>query len=344
MAMDELDQTTTINLTTDPEIQPKGFAATELVNCETCTRPNPPTRSACLYCGAPLVNTAKAAEEVPPEAVGSEMPSLPGQGAYVVLIPDASNPIEQSAVNLLASWSQVKATELQNALRADGPLPLRLATTEAEAKTVSDQVGSLGLRAVIVPESEMAAAQSFRKIRALEISDEALTGLSITSGDTFTTEWTKIVLVIAGRLITTESEATEKKKGGGESAPQREVAIDEPVIDIWVRSGAVWRIFVNSFDFSCLGKSKTLTAFENAKALLEIFRERASQAQVNESYGRARVILANVWPLEKQTKSAQLRHAGIGRREFATVTTTNNLTQFNNYSQMMYRLTLRQSD
>jgi len=340
--MDEFDQTKTISVTADHEVQPKGFAAAELVDCEVCARTNPPTRTACLYCGAALANTAAAPEEVPAEAVGSETVSSPGH--YVVLMTDAIDPMDQSALNQAASLLQVKPTELQNALRAAEPLPVLLAKTESEANSFADLIKSIGLRTLMIPESEMEVAQSFRKIRAVEISDEALSGLSVTSDDGFTAPWTEIVLVVAGRLITTESEAIEKKKGGPESAAQREVSADEPVIDIWMHSGAAWRIFVNSFDFSCLGRGKTLTAFENSKTLLEIFRERAPQARINESFSRARAILAHVWPLEKQTKSAQLRHAGIGRREFATVTTMTNLTQFNNYSQMMYRLRLRQSE
>ena len=341
--MDELDQTRADDVAAEQEIQPKGFAAAELISCEVCARANPPTRTACLYCGAALRKTA-ASQEVPGEVLDSETAASTGRGAYVVLVPDANGLIEQSAVEQLASWLQVKPTELQNALRAAGPLPLRGAKTEAEANSFADQTKPLGLRTLIIPETEMDFARSLRRVRALEMSDESLSGLSITSGDKFTVGWSDIILVVVGRLITTEAEATEKKKRGHqELTAQREVSADEPVIDIWMRSGPAWRIFVNSFDFSCLGASKNLTAFENTKALLEIFRARAPDAQVAESYGRVRAILANVWPLEKQTKNSQLRHAGIGRREFATVTTTNNHTQFNNYSQMMYCVRLRQT-
>lgn len=340
--MDELDHSAT-NAAAEPEIQPKGFGAGELVNCEVCARANPPTRAACLYCGAALIETAAATAEVHAENGGSEVVTSSGQGAYVVLIPDANDPMEQSAVDQAASLLQVKPTELQNALRNGVPLPVRLTRTEAEANSLAEQTSPLGLRALIVSESEMNLAQPFRKVRALEISDEFLTGSSITTGQSFVVDWKQIILVVAGRLITSESEATAKKQRGQESTLQREVSADEPVIDIWTQSDVPWRIFVNSFDFSCLEASKTLTAFENTKALLEILRERASNAQVDESFGRLRAILANVWPLEKETKNAQLRHAGIGRREFVTVTTTNNHAQFSNYSQLMYRLRLRQS-
>jgi hypothetical protein len=102
-----------------------------------------------------------------------------------------------------------------------------------------------------------------------------------------------------------------------------------------------WRIFVNSFNFSCLGSRKSLTAFANAKALLESFRERAPNMQLNQSYVRLRPVLANVWPLETQTRNSQLRHTGIGKRQLTTVTATDNQTQFNSYSRLLHSLRLR---
>jgi hypothetical protein len=342
--MSEADQTNAVGIAADQESKPKSFAAEEMITCAECLRANAPTRQACMYCGAALATTA-AQMEVSPLVTANQQTISSGEGSYVVLIPHETGQIEESTVSQLASWLQVRATELQNALSAGAPLPLQLAKSADDAGKFADDARALGLNVVTVSESELNRDSSFRKIRALEICDDSLTGLSVTSGEKFAAAWNDIVLIVSGRLIATQLEVQEKRRGRQEPSDGRQISSDESVLDIWMRSdNTAWRIFVNSFDFSCLGSMKRLTAFENAKALLQIFRERAADAQINESYARMRPTLANVWPLEKQTRDSQLRHTGVGRRDFATVTTTDNQTQFNNYSRLLHRLRMRESD
>ncbi len=298
----------------------------------------------CMYCGAELATTT-APTEVSSLVASHEQTASSADGSYVVLIPDEIDRIEESTVTQLASLLQAKPTELQNALGAGGPLPLQLAKTADAAGKLADDARALGLNVVTVSETELNSDSSFRKVRALEMSDHSLTGLSVTSGEKFAAAWNDIVLIVGGRLITTQLEVKEQRRARQEPSDGWQISSEESVIDIWMRSnGDAWRIFVNTFDFSCLGSMKSLTAFENAKALLQIFRERAASAQINESYARMRPMLVSVWPLEKKTRNSQLRHKGLGRRDITTVTTTDNETQFNNYSRLLHRLRLRELD
>jgi len=337
--MSESEETKPIGVVIDQESRPKSFTADELINCDECARANPPTRSACLYCGAALT---AAQLEISPLANPEDQTTSSGNGFYVVLIPRETDQIDEATVSQLASLLQVKTTELQNALGAHGALPLQRVKSAEDADRFTVDIQSLGLQVATVAEDQMKPGESFVKIRAIELADESLTGLSLTSSAKFTVDWGDVNLLVVGRLITTQTEIEEKRRGQQQQSDGRHNSVDETVLDIWTGSNTAWRVFVNSFDFSCLGSLKSLTAFENAKALLQSFRERAPNIQINESYARMRPVLANVWPLESQTRNSQLRHTGIGKRQLTTVTATDNQTQFNSYSRLLHYLRLRE--
>jgi len=84
-----------------------------------------------------------------------------------------------------------------------------------------------------------------------------------------------------------------------------------------------------------------MTAFENFSALLNLLRMRAPNVEVDASYVNLRPVLANVWPLEAQTRKGEWRRSGAGKYDVATVTTTDNESQFNSYSRLRHRLKLR---
>jgi RNA polymerase subunit RPABC4/transcription elongation factor Spt4 len=332
-----------LNVEAAPAAKPNSFAAGEMVACDACLRANPPTRSSCIYCGGALAT--RAIENEASGASATEQQSVAPAGGYYLILPaDQLERISESSLPQVADLLQVKPTELQNALSGGGPIPLFLAKTAEQSKKLAEDMRALGLDVGNVPEADLTANATFRKVRALELSDDSLTGLSVSSSDRFTVNWSEIILIVSGRLIVNRVEVAEKRRRAGQKpSDTREFSSDETVLDIYVRSDTnAWRIFVNSFDFSCLGSSKGLTAFENVNRLMKIFRERAPNLQVYESYPRLRPILANVWPPEKKTRNAQLRKDGVGKLDVSTVITTDNETQFNNYSRLLQHLRLRE--
>lgn len=62
-----------------------------------------------------------------------------------------------------------------------------------------------------------------------------------------------------------------------------------------------------SFDYSCLGAEKRLTAAENFKRLVETLRVRAPQAAYDDSYRSVRALLTFAWTLAEQTEAGSLR-------------------------------------
>lgn len=318
----------------EQETQPKRFPVAEMITCDACGRANPPTRPACIYCGGALAtaNVSPVAPNVETER------TAPGDGKYLVISAERIKGLAESSVAEIAALIKVRPAEFHSAIDATGPRPLYLAETAEEANRLADRFRALGLDLIIVSEKEVDRAHPFRKIRAAQVADDALIGFSVTSSDKFAIAWNKIVLVVTGRLITMQVEIEEKRKKSQSPSDARHVASDESVFDIWTNSNDVWRISANSFDFSCLGEVKKLTAFENTNRLLGLIQARAANAEVNDSYVRIRPLLDSVWPLETQTRHSQIRHISAGRREITTVTTIDNQAQFNSYSRLLYHL------
>jgi hypothetical protein len=341
--MTESNNADLLNVAAAPAAKLNSFTAEEMVACDGCLRANPPTRSSCIYCGGALA-TRRIENEASGAAATEQQSVTPAGGYFLILPSDQLERISEASLPQVADLLQVKPTELQNSLSGGGPIPLLLAKTADQSKKLAEGMRAFGLDVGNVPEADLPANATFKKVRALELSDDSLTGLSVSSSDRYAANWSDVILIVAGRLIENRVEVDEKRRRASQKpSDTREFSSDETVLDIYGRSDAnAWRIFVNSFDFSCLGPSKGLTAFENVNRLIQIFRARAPNVLVNESYARVRPMLANVWPPEKKTRNAQLRKRGMGKVDVSTVITIDNETQFNNYSRLLHNLRLRE--
>jgi hypothetical protein len=145
-------------------------------------------------------------------------------------------------------------------------------------------------------------------------------------------------------LITHRLEIDERRsRSSVKSLDRRELTEDRSVIDVYSTQGdAPWRIAVNDFDFSCLGERKSLTAFDNATVLIKILMA-GGQAEMNNAYDRLKTVLAHVWPLQNTTSEGRSRRPRAGRNEISTVTASDNETQFNKYSRLVWRVKLSET-
>ncbi|PYS44647.1 MAG: hypothetical protein DMF71_02835 [Acidobacteria bacterium] len=151
-------------------------------------------------------------------------------------------------------------------------------------------------------------------------------------------------MIVTGRLHE-KSAVLEQRRRRGRMQPidSRELFSDDLVLDLYSKTDETgWRIIANSFDFSCLGPEKKMTAVENFQALTNALRERASSANFDDSYVRVRPTLAAVWPLEQETRRGEWRRSGAGKFDLSTVTTTDNATQFTRYSRLRRWLRVRE--
>jgi hypothetical protein len=268
----------------------------------------------------------------------------PAEGGYyvVMLNPDAAN-ISASTMAEAAERVRLKPAELSRIFEAGQCLPLvRLASAEAAA-LVKDELQAFGVDGAIVSHAELQLDSAPKKVRALEISDQGLTASVTTSPEMPTARWEDVILLVVGRLIANRVEVEpRRKRGRNQPVDTRQLSSDETVLDLYIGSESInWRIIANSFDFSCLGAARSVTAYENFTALVGVLRQRAANASFDDSYARARPALAAVWPVEPKETKGEWRRSGAGKFDMATVTTTDNEDQFTRYSRLRHWLKLR---
>jgi hypothetical protein len=338
--MTESDKAALVNAETGSPSKLESFSPEELIVCEACLRANPPTRARCLYCGAQLQTVD---ERVNPVQTTAPESTSQQSGPCLVLLPDRAQEISEDRISEIASLLQLKPTELRTAIGAGGPLPLFSASSADDANSVGEQIRALGLQTITVPGEAFTSTAAPRKIRGLELSEDSLTAIP-PNPDEQASLWNDFFLIVEGRLITSRTEVEEKGRRRSQPDDSRPLLNDEGVMDLYPKSiEGPWRIFGNTFDFSCLGSEKRITAFENSRALINLFRERAPGIEIDSSYHRKRLLLANVWPLETKSSKRELRR-NAGKFGLSTVTTTDNESQFDKYSRLLCYLALSEKN
>ncbi|HLR04625.1 MAG TPA: hypothetical protein VK117_02355 [Pyrinomonadaceae bacterium] len=265
-------------------------------------------------------------------------------GYYLVPAPSPIGDLAEASLAEAASLLRLKVPELNRILGIGQPVPLsRLATSE-EAALISEGLLRLGIETVTINHGDLHLERAAKKIRALELSGDSITAVPVNSSDKVTARWDEVTLLVAGRLHLNRHETEERKRRGRkQTVDSRHLSSDESVLDLYAQSDEVnWRIHANSFDFSCLGSAKAVTTFENFAALVSLLRERAPNAQLDDSYNQARPALATVLPVEQQTRKGEWRRSRAGKFDVATVTTTDNEGQFTRYSRLRHCLRRRE--
>src|SRR2546423_8454849 len=338
--MAETDSAGLFDADAGQDVKLKSFAPDELLTCDVCLRVNPPTRPACIYCGTRLTSQATiVAQETATEPQTAAVSPM----CYVVLPPKGLSEVDENLLDELAKTIEVKSSYLRTALSSHSPL-LLASTNDKANKTIND-LRQIGIDSLLVADADLKLNVASRIVHALEFTDQGLAGSPGSSAARLTGRWDELILVVIGRLQTHRSEIEERRRRGGpKPIDRREVADDESVLDLYVRSSeAGWRISASNFDFSCLGDRKSLTAFDNFKALINLLSERAA-LEIDQSYLRMRALLTDVWPLQKQTRKGAWRRSGAGKYDMSTVTTTDNETQFNNYSRLLWFVKIREME
>ncbi len=329
MGLDEIDEAW---LVPESGSQLKKFAPEEMLTCDACLRANAPTRRQCMYCGAAL---GPASEFF---AAESESPAPSDKSDQGVLVVGCLGPsISDALVNQLAAQFRLKVADLRAALSARAPVPLASVSSESEANQIVNKLPDAQIEACTLPETELQIDNAHIVIRAVEIEEQGLVGITKIRRERLFTSWDDLELMVAGRLVTQRVETDERRAGGSvKQLDRRELTDDRFVIDCYARSfNAPWRIIVSDFDFSCLRDRKGLTAFDNVKALRELLTQH-SQATWDESYARVKPMLANIWPLQTTASEGRSRRPRAGRKDIAKVTASDNESQFNHYSRRVW--------
>ena len=213
----------------------------------------------------------------------------------------------------------------------------RLASVE-EADRFRQELQAVQLESMVVPESALRLRDEGKRIHALILNDDSLTGLGTGKNGDVTALYKDIRLLVQGRLFSRRVETHENKRGRRTKLiDTREFSSDDSILDIYTRTDELnWRIVGNNFDFSCLGAMKRATAFENFALLIELLRERVT-APFDSEYLQSRQILNVVWPLEQRIGKDHGR-SYARKSNVATITTTDNEGQFMRYSRLRHYL------
>ena len=264
-------------------------------------------------------------------------------GYYVVWLPGVAS-LSESSIAGAAAVLRLKSPEVTRIVESGQPLPLIRLSTSEEAVQLSDQLRASGIESATIPQAELHLDSTAKRVRALEISDEGLIASLEVSPERPAAPWKNVSLLVVGRLMVNRVEVeNRRKRGRNQPVDTRQLSSDETVLDIYIESESDnWRISAGNFDFSCLGVAKSATSFENFTLLANLLRERAFTALFDDSYARVRSALTIVWPVESQERKGEWRRRGAGKYDMATVSTTDNETQFTRYSRLRHWLKLRE--
>ena len=318
--------------------EPSRFSAEQMIRCEECLRANPPTRVNCLYCVAPLPLTEVSARLIKPVLRPPEKHQL---GYNNILLPhdQAEAVIVEAAALLKLSVENVRKVILQGT-----PLPVARTASHEESKLVTERLRDLGLQCLTVSDAELGSSDAVRRVRSMMFGDESLTIQQAGAAEQTNVSWSDIVLIVTGRLFETRLEIKERmtRKPENEILDTSEFFQDEFAIDFYTTAhSTTWRVGANGFDFSCLGREKALVVNENMGKLHALLIEKASNAQVDDSYARVRNLLELAWTTQAETQSSGWRRERPGKLSVGVSTIKSNETQFTRYSRLLYYLTNR---
>lgn len=326
-----------LHTNTAESTQPRAFTASELVACPACSRPNPPTRANCLYCGAELGISILA---IPPPATKTVAEVEGEEVVHVVAV--AARP-DDAKVNEIAQLVDLAPSEL-NSLLNGRVTPLCATTSTTAAEDISDKLRRAGIEPVTISEEELNPGAPPKPIAALAIENDALTASVRRSGEKVSVPWNDVVLIVSGRLYFTTREVEQTRDKSMQVLDERHFTTDDAVLDIYSRGDQTgWRIRAGSFDFSCLGRQKKPIAFENFRTLAGLLQRSAMYAVFDEGYLRMRTALNKVWPLESRTGATEKRRTPAGEIS-ATAIVSDNELQFTRYSRLLQFLAPQPQD
>ncbi|HKO97472.1 MAG TPA: hypothetical protein VJU86_10790 [Pyrinomonadaceae bacterium] len=328
-----LSEATLDGFDSTPELQP--FAPAQMVACQECLRTNPPTRINCIYCGSVLPLNEATRDFQKPTLRRLEKWEL---GYNNILIPRLPTSSTEDETDLAAASEILKLTsdELRRIIECQTPLPLARAGTKDEAELVERRLRSLRVESRLISDAELGVTEDGpHRVRAMDIGEQELRTYQTPESPPISINWVDLILVVVGRFISTRIELKEEKAKRAENRilDSSEFFSDEIVFDFYSQNESKpFRVTASSFDFSCLAERKRLVSGENMATLLEIFRERAPQSELGQSYKLMRKVIEPVWSLEQQNESTGWRRERPGKYSIGSVTAKNNEAQFMRYS------------
>ena len=320
----------------DPLIQTENiaFKADEMIDCDSCSRKNPPNRLKCMYCGGGLAVKAEYADGISPISRKLEA----WEKGFNVILHSANSDAD---VKRAAALLQIETPFFEEILTAKTPLPVARIESVAEADLLISRFSDLGFECSMVTDENLNADDLPVRTSGIDINDGVISIIDFNTREVTAIPADELALIVTGMLSKSKVDLLEKKGRGGKTKLlyETETASDEAVIDIYSRSDAKgFRVNLAGFDFSCLGEDKGLLASENIRRLAVVLKEIAPNARLIADYVSIRHTLADVWEVDARRDAKGRQRAGFGRAGFGSVASSSNVLQFTKYSRLQWQL------
>ena len=322
--------------------EPQGFKPEQMLKCEKCERPNPPTRTSCLYCGAdlPIIETMFAALQKP------KLRKLESweQGFNIVLLSLGKKELTKREISEAANFLDLSTDDFKRITETNVPLPIVHASGYNEASLIESGLKHFGFETIVVSDRDMFAENMPGRLRGMTFTDSYLKGRDLVSENAMNLSWEEVSLLVVGRVFERRIETEEKisRKEVKELTDSREYSTDQLQLDIYSENYPLgWRVISDKFDFSCLGQGRSLIVAQNFELLIQILRARSTNAVFDDSYNQVQSLLNIVWPIEQRSKSLGLKRKNFGQMLSQHASISNNETQFLRYSRLKWTLESR---
>ncbi len=316
----------------DPSLQTENiaFAEAELIACQGCGRKNAPDRAACIYCGRDLEN---------PRATKLSFRKIEAweRGFSVVA---RRLPEDRTSMNAVAALLDIEIERLREIAGSQHTLPLMRVESLAIAESIIRRIANHGGECLVLADTDLNIEKPPARLKRIELDGSEIVFVDFNGDNVYRLRPDDLSLIVTGRLITSRTDSLEKKRRGGKTAllDESSTASDEAVADIYTSDAPNgFRIRLSGFDFSCLGSERQLLAAENFGLLIERLSAIAPDAIVAD-YMPSRRFLDEVWEIETHKDAQGLKRAGFARKEFGSVATTSNISQFTRFSRMHWHL------
>jgi hypothetical protein len=314
------------------ESQIESFKPEEMLRCDKCQRPSPPTRLKCFYCGAELQISAEQSKYLKPSFRKLEE----WEKGFNLIYLSNSETVDVAHIAKLINFEK---TELENLFEINQALPLARLESQLEAEVLAERLQKAGVECKIVSDEQLKPEAFPRRLRGIDFFEDKAILILFNADEIAEIPFAELGLIVVGAFFERRIESTEslKKKDQRKILESAEMSTDEILIDLYSRQDpAGYRIETKGFDYSCLGPDKGLFAKDNIKILAEKLRLLAPEAKFDNNYFRLRSELSQVWEVSQRNDSSGLKRQGMGKFSRTSTVIINNLTQFTRYSRLQW--------
>jgi hypothetical protein len=310
----------------DPRFEPH-----ELIACSSCSRSNPPNRTACLYCGKPFEAGSVRTDLA---RINYQRPETWEDGFSLVFAGkgELSNEVIEFAADLL----QTDVDSLKRILNISVPIPLIYLRSLPDAGLLASRLSQVGFGCALVGDDLLQSKVPPTRVRSIKFEDESAFLEGFNTGRTTPVGFDEKALFVTGSLLRTSTEVAGKiSKKAMKDVKETHGVVDEAVIDIYPASDVYgFRIRSSGFDFSCLGEKMQRFVGANMSELTGLLRARFRSAVFIDTFSTAASLISLSWPLDEIRQASSVTRGPLGGVYKQTLTVLDNTDQFTRFSRL----------